>query len=501
MRVQAFKVTLLEDVIISQRAATEGGHGSLDYLSGATLSGAMAARLYAQLKEEAYTVFHSGKVRFGNALPLSQDGQLTYPTPLCWYKKKHESRSSKMEVRNYQHAKYSKTIVPEQIRGGYVSFNYSDEQNRFTKVAQQIRLKTAIDADKGVASDSQLFAYNSLPEGQQFVFYLEADVEQNLFDVLVSHLLGEMKLGRSRSAEYGAVNIEIFVGEDERRLPETESKEVTLWLLADAALQDQNGQTVLCPTAESVGLPAHFKLDLAKTFVRSRRYAPFNAFRRRRELEREVLIMGSVLHFSSDQECQALNKLQEQGIGLYRQIGLGRVWVNPPLLADKTPNNHWRKIKSAQKKVELIVPKNDVVFRFLKGRQKQFGNTSIVETTSQNWKKQLEGLYHSARNLSYTPAGVVPGPTATQWGQVLEIAKIATPESLENALFEGEQAVCKQGDLQWSKRIYLSGKTEIDSFRKWFRHKISNEKQRELLPQIVARFARLAIDFVREEVL
>ena len=89
MKIQPLKITTLEEVVISERAANEGSHASLDYLPGATFLGAIAARLYEDLSEqEAYQVFHSGKVRFGNALPLSQDEQQTYPMPLCWYKNK-----------------------------------------------------------------------------------------------------------------------------------------------------------------------------------------------------------------------------------------------------------------------------------------------------------------------------------------------------------------------------------------------------------------------------
>ncbi len=152
-------------------------------------------------------------------------------------------------------------------------------------------MKTAINPEAGTAQYNQLFGYSSLPMGQVFVFSLEADEDvkpELLKDIVKFFLTKDFKLGRSRSAEYGAVNIQQFDKADERALPEAASSEVTLWLLAEAALQDQWGQPLLQPTAKSVGLPAHFELDREKTFVRSRRYAPFNATRRRRELERAV---------------------------------------------------------------------------------------------------------------------------------------------------------------------------------------------------------------------
>jgi hypothetical protein len=531
MQVQPFKVTLREEVVISERAANEGGHSSLDYLQGATFLGAIAARLYDQLSEqEAYEVFHSGKVRFGNALPLSEEEQLTYPMPLCWYKKKRDNYGGKMTLCNYQHNEFNKRFQPEQLRGNYISLGASEPKHRITEILPRFRMKTAIDPEVGTARDSQLFGYSSLPPDLEFFSRLEADddIAPELFERIVGLLRGELKLGRSRSAEYGAVDIELSEQSehpDERELPKAASQ-ITLWLLADAALQDENGQPLLHPTAQSVGLPAHFQLDMEKTFVRSRRYAPFNAFRRRRELERVVLNMGSVLHFTSqekkDVDAATLQPIQERGIGLHRQAGLGRVWINPKILADETPQ--FEKLRSKKpKKVQVRVKEPDhPVFRYLDKHRAHLSDTSEVEKCAKAWIEQLETLYDSAKKLSYVPPGVCSGPTATQWGRVMEIAKNATSvESLKQQLFVGENAVCKKDDPQWTKRFFQKEqdnfcewlKNKIDTekddtekkrrfdfdFRHWLEYKIDTEKERQLVLQIVARFARLARDVADQQ--
>jgi hypothetical protein len=495
MKVQQFKVTLLEDVVMTERAATEGGHDSLDYLPGATFLGAVAAHWYNKLNpKDVYTVFHSGKVRFSNGLPLSKDEQLSYPMPLCWYQDKREPKNGTMALRNYQLSEYSKKIRAKQIQGDYISLAAIERENRLTVVKQKFRMKTGIDADVGTARDSQLFGYSSLPAGDSFVFSLEADDDVSLFEEIVERLLGTLKLGRSRSAEYGAVSIEKFETKDERQAAQTTSS-VTFWLLADMALQDEFGQPLLQPTAKNLGLPAHFQLDLAKTFVRSRRYAPFNAYRGRREIERVVLTMGSVLHFSSQQSVDAktLQRIQAQGIGLYRQNGLGRVWINPELLAEKTPKF---KELPRKKKVSLRLKEpNHPVLRYLNKRRGQASEISTIEKCAKQWLDELAKLYHSAEVLSYTPVGTCPGPTATQWGQVMEKAKQATSaNTLSNILFVGDHAVCKENDAQWGKRIFIKEQPKIDNFRLWLKHKIEAERQQELLLQIVARFARLARD-------
>lgn len=90
MRTQGIRITLQEDCVFSAGMATEGGHEGLDRIPGQALLGVAAARLYRELStEEAYTVFHSGRVRFGDGLP-APDGTPAVPVPLAWHHPKED---------------------------------------------------------------------------------------------------------------------------------------------------------------------------------------------------------------------------------------------------------------------------------------------------------------------------------------------------------------------------------------------------------------------------
>lgn len=544
MKIQYFKVTLLEEVVISERAATEGGHRSLSYLPGSTFLGAVAAHLYQALGENAYTVFHSGKVRFSHALPLSKEAQLTYPMPLCCYKKKGQPcpppKNGEITLKNYQHSKHpDKKDIPEQMRDCFVSLGAKQEENRFTQIKPEFRMKTAIDRDLGIAREQQLFGYRSLPTGQEFVFCLEADaeIESTLFEQVIKILQqNDLRLGNSRSAEYGAVQLEPIESSeqlDERDSPKAAS-EVTLWLLADAALQNELGHPLLSPTATSVGLPSHFKLNLAKTFIRSRRYAPFNAHRYYREVERVVLNMGSVLHFDCQDEngkhipcdkvvdAECLQRIQNQGIGLYRQTGLGRVWINPAFLQSKSPDFGKPKKFSFQKPISECKEPDHLVLRYLQQRRGEISNTKAIEKQANEWENELKLLYDSANKLS-SGMGLL-GPTKTQWGRVMEAAneiaksppKGTTPyKALTKKLFIGEHAVCKKLDEQWAKRVFYEErgadkdkpKKSVYNFRRWLLYKLYNCEEesnkctelRNWRIQVMARFAILARRIVEEQ--
>ncbi|MCK5667061.1 MAG: hypothetical protein KAI17_26420, partial [Thiotrichaceae bacterium] len=260
MLIQNFTVKLLENVVLSQRAATVGGHASLDYLPGASFLGATAASLYKELSQaDAYTVFFSGKVRFGNAFPLSQNNRLSYPMPLCWHERKtgdkaiQDNKLVQKHVLNYIHEKFPLDVQPVQLRTGYIA-----KDGSVTRITTEFKMKTAINSKTGRASEGQLFGYSSIPKGMNFGFKLEADqdVSQALFQKVINHLTGNLAIGRSRSAEYGNVKVTTdSTWFEDHQDKEVKKKEITIWLLSDLALLDEFGQSTLLPTTQHFGLP------------------------------------------------------------------------------------------------------------------------------------------------------------------------------------------------------------------------------------------------------
>jgi hypothetical protein len=511
MQKQVFTITLLEDVIVSQRAAMIGGHNSLDYLPGATLLGACAARLYARLSEQqAYTVFHSGQVRFGNALPLSDTNRFCYPMPLCWHQQKSGETAivvnrSQVDFKqlqpknllNYQLEKYPERIQPQQLRSGYIALD-----GRVTQPAPNLRMKAAIDPKTGRAIIDQLFGYTSLPQGMRFGFILEADKEvpKTLFNQVVETLNSRLQIGRSRSAEYGNVMVANadWTEDDKTRQPEKKTQEITLWLLSDLALLDKWGQPTLLPTTQDLGLPDG-QLVLEKTFIRSRRYAPFNSHYRRRELERTLLSMGSVLHFGLNKptEIQSLIKKLQAGVGLYRQAGLGQVWVNPLLLRTHQPSLETALTVETARAPD---PPKTPLAKWLLAHVVQTSQAQVIEETAEKWIKTLRLLYRSAQLLTSAPEGVLVGPSPTQWGRVLELAKTPnlTATDIRTLLFTDERAICKKHDPDWTTQIFLENHKDLQNFRQWLQQQVEATPDEEL-PILLSQVARRAVSLARAQ--
>jgi CRISPR-associated protein Csx10 len=497
-----FLVTLLEDTVISHRAASTGGHAGLDYLPGATFLGAVAAALYDSLPaSEQFTIFHSGQVRFSDGLPLSAGKYVAYPMPLCLHHEKYkeeEKGCGGVFNRQFREDAEQEKAQLEQYRGKFFSFN-----RQCFKPKTQLRMKTAVDFATGTAATGQLFGYSALPKGTNFCCKVEADEEAitaERFNEITKILEQGVRLGRSRSAEYGRVKVQALPDKYTAKLdlPDPKIKQgINIWLLSDAALQDENGQPILYPEAEHLGLPKSYELVAEKTFIRSRSYVPFNSHRKRRELERQVLQQGSVLCFSGD-EAVDLNALQTGGIGLYRQYGLGRIWVNPDCLDIDAP-----KLQNIKLAVSLsdFLPANDAgaeptdtVFTYLKQRQNQANKDDKINHYIMTWEQELKQAYQSALALDPHFGAVCVGPSKSQWGRIIEAAsKAKDNQALLNELFQGERAICKENDPLWGKRIYQGNhQSDINNFRKWLEDKLTQEQTNPLLLSLVSRFARVA---------
>ena len=526
MQSKQYIVTLQEDTVISQNAVTTGGHRSLDYLPGSVILGAVAKHLYPALSdkspESAWQVFHSGKVRFGNALPLSKSGLMGYPVPRSWFRDKDDLSDDKerIAITNYVIEDFAEGVQVQQYRGRYTTLDANTDTKLYAPTPV-FRMKTAVNPKNGIAAEGQLFGYSSLLSGERFSFRLDADddIDADLFAQVNGILLeNTLYLGRSRSAEYGAVQIEEALQIEAPSLPDKPASAVTIWLLSDAAIYDIQGVPTLQPDASAIGLPQDWELDLERSFTYSRRFAPYNAKYQRRELEREVLGMGSVLHYvpstsdSSEASVDNLQQVQNRGIGSYRQSGLGAVFVNPSLLEEAEP-------VFASAKPLLVAggsipdrPDNPI-FRYLDQRANELGRNEKMDTLAEQWKQELEGLYLAAKKLSPYVQGSCIGPSATQWGRVMDASKgfvesISTEkdgnhyQALFTALFNKDSGICKKEDVQWDAQVVIdvdSNKASLSSFREWFIIKLKGARDDKELPDIVARFARLAKDVAQRK--
>lgn len=436
---QSFKITLQQDVIFNASSATLGGQQGLDYLPGSVFLGALASRCYAELSgDEAWQLFHSGMVRFHDALPLDTHEQPAWPVPLSWhYYKGEEFRSSDrtaLDARKifdpalHVQEPSAESRQPKQMRKGYVSHSGAWVQPR-----QQLRMKTAIDARQGTAAESQLFGYHSLDAGQTYLFTLEAEPEAAaLFEKAVKQLTGTLRLGRSRSAQYGkALSERCEPGQIGSPLPATQAsapaQTLTLWLLSDLALQDEHGQATLQPQARYLGLPDTACWDKQHSYIRTRHYSPFNAYRQAYEQERQVISRGSVLRYRLEQPLTPAQLVALHTCGLHTESGLGRVAINPELLAQAQPAFKVRpdsKPSSSTTSDAHLATGSSILIQTLQSRHQAQQSYNTAEQEAQRLFKRLLDALDRARTWKGIPASqtLETAPGRSQWGIIKELA-------------------------------------------------------------------------------
>lgn len=483
-------IELLDDAVFSERAATAGGHRSLDYVPGAALLG-VAAKAYATF-DDPYAVFHSGSVRFGNGLPAAGDGAIAVPMPLAWHEAKagpagvQHGQCVEKAIWNLQHGYLPDGSQPRQLRDGYVTATGS-----VLTPSRRFRMKTAIDPQKRRAAEAQLFGYDSLAAGQRFVAEIEADALDDLdWERLKRLLSGLVYLGRSRTAQYGRAQLTWRnVTTPLLESGPSSGNVLTLLALSDIALEDARGVPATTPTGELIGLTGA-KWNSAKSFLRFRAYSTYNAFHKRYECERQVIVQGSVICFDrttafTDSECESLTT----AIGVNRQFGLGRVWVNPDLLQvgnNKDPHPAFASPGEGKQQAAdgglgggtSIVDSPWVAF--LAQRQSARGGLqAAVAAGRQIARDELPAFYRAARSYGGLAPHLAAGPTRSQWRRVADVARQAeTADALKDALFTGSQAICRTGDECWALRGARAGVPE--TYADWLQAHLDTLSQDDL---------------------
>lgn len=93
-----FKVTLSTDVVLNVKSATDGNNQTLDFIPGNNFLGIVAGRLYQKVDTQtAWTLFHSGKVRYGDAHPLV-DNHRSLRVPAAIYQPKLDKTESYVSI-------------------------------------------------------------------------------------------------------------------------------------------------------------------------------------------------------------------------------------------------------------------------------------------------------------------------------------------------------------------------------------------------------------------
>lgn len=434
MKEQYYTCTLLSDVVLNNKMATEGNMTTLDYISGSNFLGVVAGEIYAKHIDKAYKILHAGDVSFGDA-HISLDGtEVSYAMPFSLFKDKLDKTKTwvhhlldKHHFDNFR----EKGIQLKQERSGYLT----PSGHILKSPEKNFALKSAQDRDERRSKDGAMFGFESLKAGQVYVFsvrYHNAEYQQ----IVEDFLLGKKRIGKSKTAQYGQVCIEKLEKEQAPKrgdsIPNTEY--TIVYAESNLCFFNEFGQTTFQPKPEDLGLSGG-EICWKKSQIRTYAYSPWNGIRNTPNTQRDCILKGSVFYVKDAVAPE--DKINS--VGEYQAEGLGRVIYNPKFLDGFKESGEWDfKINTPQKPDDIKefkqTPLGDYLRKLQKSKKDELDISEAVQVELDSATKGLKEI------------------SASQWGGVRAYAtKAKNVEELRTNLFEDFLTHGISAEKYWDK--------------------------------------------------
>jgi CRISPR-associated protein Csx10 len=358
-----YTLRLLEPVLANSLAGDSNSAQTLPYIPGGLVRGALAAvwlrgkTLAPGSNDEATfrRLFVRPTTRYLHAYPAGAE-QRMLPTPLSWNKEKHTDGQQSL-VYDLAFGKPERDGEPlNDLRP--IDFRFyrrpAGDQVYYSSLGRQVYVHTQRDAVLGRASADRgtVYRYESLPAGSRWLGIILTETEEDaaILKRLLENL-GDVSLGKARSAGYGQATVEAvtdlngweeapdadavntYQSEDDHDGPTPLPPPATLnefWLVCLSPLlaRDENGQPGPDPT-QALGDRLGAKIEVKRSFRRPEVVGGFNRKWGTYLPQAVAAAAGTVFYCRVDQPVSwaSLEQLVELGLGERRGEGFGRVAV------------------------------------------------------------------------------------------------------------------------------------------------------------------------------
>lgn len=435
MKIYQYKCTLLSDIIITSEAATEGYAPSLDYIPGSKFLGIVAGKLYnEEATIQTLDLFHNGSVQYGDASLFYKNNQYFRP-PFSWFTEKGKSIHEEVYI---HHLLTSKDKQLKQVRSGY----FSPASKSFVSLEQDYSLKSAQDSKTRRSKDGQMFGYHSLKAGTEWIFEIR-DEKETYAEELKSALVGRHRIGRSRTAEYGLVDIE-HIGEVAQGKEQIYNNELVVYAKSNLCfIDEQAGYSTAIPSAMQLCGDDTAKVLWDKSQVRARNYKTWNRKRWNKDADRWIIERGSVFVIKLNKGVSST--FYETGIGNHKNEGFGQVLINPDFLQSAKETLDFKVIKEAlnsyQKSVVESTEIDDKTYTALEGIYNREDFEGQIDKLVNSFRKDHEHTFQGISN--------------SQWGALRNYGKhLSKREEFNTMIFDKESGFLYRGqsENEWRNR-------------------------------------------------
>ncbi len=450
MKELVFQVEFLSDIVLPATSNNEGNIEQLDFIPGSNFLGMVAANGAYEKFEESFKVFHSGDVKFGDAT-LLKDDKPTYKMPLSYF---HEKLNDK-ELFNHHHIKdFSRLKQPKQKRNGHITVN-----KELVEIEYNYSQKSAYDKNKRRSKDSSMYGYSAIPKGTKWKFSVKYNQLTDNDLEFIEKLEGTQRLGKSKSAQYGLIEIKKTQVKEFEININKHNGEVVLYVNSRLALIDKCGNPTYDLKYLFDGLE-DTNIDYAKSQIKTSTFTPYNGARQTKDYERVCINKGSVIVLKELSNISIPNF-----VGAYQSEGFGEILINPSFLNNQDSFRLVVDCKDENKlnqRKKLTQTFEDTTVQFLVNRH----NASIDKLELAN-----EVADFIEKNKQYSKKKM-----NSQWGTIRSFTlRARTQKELYDLIFDKNPIDKPKGYLRGKKAKEKWNSTLIDNFEKMF--SVCNNKE------------------------
>lgn len=341
---------LEQPLLATQLMGDPNSSVSFAFIPGSLVRGMLVHRYYQGrqgLTESAVAhdplsrrLFFNGETRYLHAYPLLDGDQRSLPTPRALQRRKQDPGAT---VYNAAHEEFDRNEAEgaDTLKPVSEPFCLLDEADLTLVEPQPGRLTVHVarvpKKGRAVEDGGAVFQYDALAAGQWFGGVVLADHDEDATTIR-DLLVGPAWLGRSRSAGYGRVQIELVQAEPADNWREvggdcpalSANEPITLTLLSDTILRDGRGNYALTldvPILQAYLGSAIKALDPARSFSATVLTGGFNSTGQTPLAQVYALAAGSTITFTpaAALDDAAIRTLEQRGIGERRAEGFGRI--------------------------------------------------------------------------------------------------------------------------------------------------------------------------------
>jgi CRISPR-associated protein Csx10 len=332
----SYKITTLSPIVLAREVGEQNTINTEKYIPSTTVRGLFANRFIkkfnlgrsAHQDENFYNLFLKNEIIFTPAYPYK--GKKTYYPALYLHKEKGKDDNVVYNILE----KNPDTTKTKPLKK--MIYYLSEDEGIYTyDVSTTFYFHNARDREKGHSTEEEIFYYEAINEGEKFEGFIIGD-EGYLEEIkkIYSEKFASF-IGRSKSAQYGLVNIEFVNIEDTDDLEDTLEDmeyEFTIVATSPVILYNESGFSDISIKALKHYLEKHFacKVDVEKIVARTEYVENFVGIWGMKNTRELAYSPGSAFKIKisgCNDLKEKLNNLLKYGFGEKTELGFGRVNV------------------------------------------------------------------------------------------------------------------------------------------------------------------------------